>query len=44
MVADTDTGRALRETIRDLEALLAAYREGTIVEKDGRRAGGLNIC
>jgi fructose-1,6-bisphosphatase-3 len=44
MVADTDIGRALRETIRDLEVLLAAYREGTIVEKDGRRSGGLNIC
>lgn len=33
-VADTDTGRGLKETIRDLEALLRAYRAGTIVEGD----------
>ena len=33
-VADTDNGRALKETIRDLEALLQAYRAGTIVEGD----------
>lgn len=32
-VADTDTGRGLKESIRDLEALLAAYREGMLVEK-----------
>ncbi|MGN0142410.1 MAG: fructose-1,6-bisphosphatase [Roseburia sp.] len=33
MVADTDIGRELKETIKDLEALLAAYREGTLVER-----------
>jgi fructose-1,6-bisphosphatase-3 len=38
-VADTDMGKELKETIRDLEELLAAYREGTIVEKDGRYEG-----
>lgn len=32
-VADTDIGRGLKESIRDLEALLAAYREGMLVEK-----------
>ena len=31
-VADTDVGRELKESIRELEALLAAYREGMIVE------------
>lgn len=31
-VADTDIGRGLKETIRDLEALLAAYRAGSIPE------------
>lgn len=31
-VADTDNGKVMKESIRDLEALLAAYREGTIVE------------
>jgi fructose-1,6-bisphosphatase-3 len=38
-VADTDMGKELKETIRDLEELLAAYREGSIVEKDGRYEG-----
>jgi fructose-1,6-bisphosphatase-3 len=38
-VADTDMGKEIKETIRDLEELLAAYREGTIVEKDGRYEG-----
>ncbi len=31
-VADTDVGRELRESIRELEELLNAYREGLIVE------------
>lgn len=31
-VADTDNGKIMRENIKDLEALLLAYREGTIVE------------
>ncbi len=31
-VADTDNGKILQENINDLEALLRAYREGTIVE------------
>ncbi len=31
-VADTDVGKALKESIHDLEELLAAYREGLIVE------------
>ena len=31
-VADTDNGKVMRENIRDLENLLRAYREGTIVE------------
>lgn len=32
MVADTDDGRRIQEEINELEALLAAYRSGTIVE------------
>lgn len=37
-VADTDIGKGLKESIRDLEALLLAYREGVIAEglADGR--------
>lgn len=34
MVGDTDTGEALREQIRDLEALLAAYRSGELRERE----------
>lgn len=34
-VADTDTGKGLKESIKDLEALLYAYREGMIVERIG---------
>ncbi|MCR5654762.1 MAG: fructose-1,6-bisphosphatase [Lachnospiraceae bacterium] len=33
-VADTDIGEELRESIRQLEMLLTAYREGILVEKD----------
>ncbi len=33
-VADTDIGTELRESIRQLEDLLRAYREGIIIEKD----------
>ena len=33
-VADTDVGKSLKESIHDLEELLAAYRAGTIVEKN----------
>lgn len=32
-VADTDVGRELKETIKQLEQLLQAYRDGTIIEK-----------
>jgi fructose-1,6-bisphosphatase-3 len=32
-VADTDAGRELKESISDLEALLAAYRSGVLVEQ-----------
>lgn len=32
-VADTDVGKEIRENIIDLEKLLCAYREGTIVER-----------
>jgi len=32
-VADTDVGKEIRENIVDLEKLLCAYREGTIVER-----------
>lgn len=32
-VADTDIGRGLKESIRDLDMLLRAYREGVLVEK-----------
>ena len=32
-VADTDSGREVAAVIKDLEALLAAYREGVLVEK-----------
>ena len=32
LVADTDIGRELRASIRDLEALLQAYRDGILVE------------
>ena len=31
-VADTDIGKKLKEEIKDLEALLKAYREGVIEE------------
>ncbi len=34
MVGDTDIGRHLREKIEELEELLEAYRNGTLVEKD----------
>lgn len=33
MVADTDTGKVLRENIEELEELLEAYRSGVLVEK-----------
>lgn len=33
-VADTDTGRVLRENIAELEELLEAYRSGEIIEND----------
>lgn len=32
-VADTDVGRELKESIKQLEQLLQAYRDGTIIEK-----------
>lgn len=32
-VADTDIGKELKASVSDLEALLAAYREGTLVEQ-----------
>lgn len=32
-VADTDNGKVMQESIKELEALLHAYREGTIVER-----------
>lgn len=32
-VADTDIGKELRESIKQLELLLQAYRDGTIIEK-----------
>ena len=32
-VADTDIGVELRESIKQLEALLQAYRDGVIIEK-----------
>ncbi|MGN0351710.1 MAG: fructose-1,6-bisphosphatase [Roseburia sp.] len=34
-VADTDIGKGMQELVKDLEALLQAYREGIIVEKAG---------
>ena len=33
LVSDTDTGKELKEQIKDLEALLAAYRSGEVKEK-----------
>ena len=33
LVGDTDIGRELKEQVRDLERLLAAYRSGEIIEK-----------
>jgi fructose-1,6-bisphosphatase-3 len=33
MVKDTDIGKEILETIRDLELLLMAYRQGLIVAK-----------
>lgn len=33
MVKDTDNGKEIKETIQDLELLLAAYRQGIIVTK-----------
>ncbi len=32
-VADTDGGMEIKETIHQLEVLLQAYRDGTIIEK-----------
>lgn len=32
-IADTDNGAELRETIHQLEELLKAYRDGTIIER-----------
>jgi fructose-1,6-bisphosphatase-3 len=32
-VADTDNGKVMQESIKELEGLLQAYREGTIVER-----------
>ena len=32
LVSDTDNGRGLRESISDLERLLVAYRDGTLIE------------
>ncbi|SDM41914.1 fructose-1,6-bisphosphatase [Lachnospira pectinoschiza] len=32
-VADTDTGKEIKETIKELEELLKAYRKGELVEK-----------
>ena len=32
-VADTDTGKEIKETIEELEELLKAYRKGELVEK-----------
>ena len=34
VVADTDTGKLLKEQIRDLEELLAAYRSGELRERE----------
>ena len=31
-VADTDTGKEMKEAVKDLEELLTAYRTGLIVE------------
>ena len=33
LVGDTDIGRDLKEQVKDLETLLAAYRSGEITEK-----------
>ena len=33
-VADTDTGKEIKETIEELEELLRAYRKGELVEKE----------
>ena len=33
LVGDTDIGKELKEQVKDLELLLAAYRSGKIVEK-----------
>lgn len=33
LVADTDAGKELQESIYELERLLQAYREGEIIEK-----------
>ena len=33
-VGDTDVGKQLKDQIRDLEKLLDAYREGSILEAD----------
>ena len=33
LVGDTDNGRILKEQVKDLERLLAAYRNGEIIEK-----------
>ena len=33
LVADTDIGREIQDNIYDLEQLLEAYRDGTIMEE-----------
>jgi hypothetical protein len=38
MVADTDEGKEIQETIYYLEELLEAYREGTIKEGSSFRS------
>ena len=39
LVGDTDIGRELKEQVKDLERLLAAYRNGEIIEKNIRQDG-----
>ena len=41
LVADTDRGKQIKKEIADLEQLLAAYRNGTLHEKNGRKDDSL---
>lgn len=42
LVADTDIGRELKESIGHLEKLLNAYRDGILIEKESDRTDAIS--